>query len=465
MARPDAVSGIVVQRFDRLRLGGRFWGSALLLLGASLAALACLQDWRLNLFVIVFFGEVCLYAVAAGWLLTGRLFPASRQSAALAAILAVAVLLRAIALFAPQALSTDAFRYVWDGRVQAAGINPYRYVPVDPALGALRDTEIYPNINRATYAHTIYPPTAQIAFWAITRLGNGILGMKIGMLGFDAVTIAGLLALLRAYGLPSTRVLLYAWHPLPVWEFAGTGHVDAVAIAFVCLAFLAARRRAPYWTGAALAAATLVKFYPAVMAPVLYKRWDWRMPAAFAGTVALLYAPYLGVGRGVLGFLSGYTAEEGLRDGSGIFLWSLLQTSLHLPGDALRYYAPFVALCMAALGIWLQCRKQSEQSATRRPLAGALLLAGAFTLLVSPHDPWYFTWIVPLLCFRASLAHLWLTAACVTMYVLPDPTGLRTQALLYAPFLLLLALQHLLERRLNPLENLDAHRAQHPSRA
>jgi len=458
MARPDPVSSMVAQRFDwPLSLGTRFWCIALLLLGASLAALACLQEWRLNLFVIVFFVEVGLYAVAAAWLLSGRLYPASRQSAALAAILGVAVVLRAIALFAPQALSTDAFRYVWDGRVQAAGINPYRYVPVDPALAALRDTEIYPNINRATYAHTIYPPTAQIAFWAITRVSGSVLGMKIGMLAFDAVTIVCLLALLRAYGLPSTRVLLYAWHPLPVWEFAGTGHVDAVAIALVCLAFLAARRRAPYWTGAALAAATLVKFYPAVMAPVLYKRWDWRMPAAFAVIVALLYAPYLGVGRGVFGFLSGYAAEEGLRDGSGIFIWSLLQTLLHLPANALRYYAPCVALGMAALGIWLLCRKQNEQSATRRPMAGALLLAGAFTLLVSPHDPWYFTWIVPFLCFRPSLAHLWLTAACVTMYVLPDPTGLRTQALLYGPFLLLLAL--------TPLENIDAHRAQHPSRA
>jgi len=70
----------------------------------------------------------------------------------------VAVLLRAIALFAPQALSTDIFRYVWDGRVQAAHINPYRFIPADPALAPLRDDSIYPNINRADYAHTIYPP-------------------------------------------------------------------------------------------------------------------------------------------------------------------------------------------------------------------------------------------------------------------------------------------------------------------
>ena len=82
--------------------------------------------------------------------------------------------------------------------------------------------------------------------------------MKLGMLAFDGLSIACLIALLRRRGLPATRVLLYAWHPLPVWEFAGTGHVDALAIGLLMLAFLAASRRAPLWTGVALAAATLV---------------------------------------------------------------------------------------------------------------------------------------------------------------------------------------------------------------
>jgi hypothetical protein len=163
----------------------------------------------------------------------------------------------------------------------------------------------------------------------------------------------------------------------------------------------------------------------------------------------------------VFGFLSGYASEEGLRDGSGIFLVSLLQAVHRLPADPLRFYAPIVALIMAALGVWLQW----GHTTARRPMAGTLLLAGAFTVLVSPHDPWYFTWIVPFLCFRPSLAHLWLTAACVTMYVLPDPTGLRTQSLLYVPFLLLVPLQSLLERRLFLPENIDAHLAQHPFRA
>jgi hypothetical protein len=98
-------------------------------------------------------------------------------------------------------------------------------------------------------------------------------------------------------------------------------------------------------------------------------------------------------------------------------------------------------------------------------MAGPLLLSGAFTVLVSPHDPWYFTWLVPFLCFRLSLAHAWLTIACVLMYVLPDPTGVRSQALLYVPFFLLLVFQYFRERRPTSPEKIDDHRAHQPARA
>src|SRR5205085_8955923 len=133
-------------------------------------------------------------------------------------------------------------RYVWDGRVQAAGINPYRYVPADPALAFLRDQDIFPHINRADYAPTAYPPAAQAIFFLATRIQETGTAIKLVVTGFEAVTIAAILALLRCDGLPPERVLIYAWHPLPIWEFAGAGHIDAAAIAFLCLALFAAMR-------------------------------------------------------------------------------------------------------------------------------------------------------------------------------------------------------------------------------
>src|SRR5262249_31407075 len=108
-------------------------------------------------------GIAYLLAVALTWRggLSGR---------ALAAAFAVAVLTRLAVLLAPAYLSDDVNRYTWDGRVEAAGINPYRYVPVDPHLTALRDDTIFPNVNRSTYAPTIYPPVAEFIFFISTRI-------------------------------------------------------------------------------------------------------------------------------------------------------------------------------------------------------------------------------------------------------------------------------------------------------
>jgi hypothetical protein len=445
----------------QLRAG--FWIATTIYVVACSAALTFLRHGSLHAYVVVFGVLMAIYGVAAWCLLKGKLHRPGAEGKALVAILVVAALLRGIALFSPQVLSSDAYRYVWDGRVQAAHLNPYRYIPADPALMSLRDASIYPNINRADYAHTIYPPTAQLAFFAIERISDGIPAMKLGMLVFDGISITCLIALLRNHGMPATRVLLYAWHPLPIWEFAGAGHVDAIAIALLLLAFLTFARRASTLTGIALAAATLVKYYPVIAAPGLYRRWDWRMPVAFVVTVALLYMPYLSVGVDVSGFLSGYATEEGLRDGGGIWLLSLLKSLFSVPTDSLWLFAPVAAGVMFALSLWLQFSRKHRESGE---VGGALLLASSFTFLVSPHYPWYFTWLVPFLCFGLSPAHLWLTGSCALMYLWPDPTGIATQSVksvIYVPFLLLLLVQLRLKRRMCFPEACDADRTARPA--
>ena len=80
-------------------------------------------------------------------------------------------------------LSSDIYRYVWDGRVQAAGINPYRYFPAHEALAFLRDGTIFPHINRAEFAVTIYPPVAQFFFFVVTRIGESVTVMRFALLG------------------------------------------------------------------------------------------------------------------------------------------------------------------------------------------------------------------------------------------------------------------------------------------
>jgi len=389
-------------------------------------------------FVLLSLVQGALYLCAVGLTWRGGF---SRR--ALAAILAVAAVMRLGVLLAPPYLSDDVNRYVWDGRVEAAGINPYRYVPVDPHLATLRDDAIFPNVNRSTYAPTIYPPVAEYIFFIATRVSESLTWMKATMVCFELATAVLLLRLLVLFGLPRERILIYAWHPLVLWEFAGSGHIDAAVIAFVALALWARQREAAWLTGSALAAAALVKFFPAVIFPALYRRWDWKMPAAAAATVIVAYLPFLGVGTSVFGFLPGYVSEEDLQSGSGFFLWNLLKSVEPQVGDlGIVLYLVLAAVALASLAIYVVARDKADSHA----VASAMALAVAATVLLSPHYPWYFAWIVPFLCFRPLPSVLYLTVASPLLYFVPggpDPAGARMpfEAAIYGPFAILACLE------------------------
>jgi hypothetical protein len=349
------------------------------------------------------------------------------------ACLGCAALMRLIVLLAPPILSDDVYRYVWDGRVQASGVNPYRYVPADPALAALRDDAIYPHINRRDYATTIYPPGAQAIYLVITRLGESVSAMKLAMVGFEIAALALLAAMLGRAGLPRERILLYALHPLPVWEFAGSGHVDAAMIAAMTLALWLHQRGGRAATGAALAFAAVVKLFPLAIAPALWRRWDWRLPVAFGLVVALAYAPYLDVGVRVLGFLPTYVQEEGLQSGAAFYpLWLL---RLVVPVPAALYLAAAAAILLGLA--WRVVRRDDD----RAPWRDALLLAAAFLFLISPHFPWYLAWLLPLVCLVPWWPALYLASTGILLY-LPAPFAL-TGSIVYGGFAVLVLIDRL----------------------
>ena len=376
--------------------------------------------------------EALLYLPAAVAVLRdkGPVDPASRR--ALVFILVVAALLRAMLLFAPP-ISTDLYRYIWDGRVQHAGINPYRYFPADPALASLRDAAIYPSINRAAAAPTIYPPVAQFVFYLVTGIAQSVTLLKTAMVGFEALAVWAILRLMRRRAMSPARILLYVWHPLPIWEFAGSGHVDAVYIACLFGGLLAAEARRPAAAGLALTGLLLTKFFPVVVGPALYRRWGWRLPLVFAGLTVLCYLPYIGVGAKVLGFLGGYSDEEGLRDGSGVYLWLLLGHIVPLSAEWARAYFAFVALALAGLGVAVLLRRVDRDAS----VVGAFALALAVTVLMSPHYAWYFCWLVPFLVFVPSPAVFWLTASVPFLEQIEWPGDFNLASTIYIPFLVL----------------------------
>ena len=401
----------------------------------ALTGLALAIQWQDNLarFLAVAGLQGVAYLVAVWAVWNGG--PSSRRL--IFGIAAVAALMRVPVLCTPPYLSSDIYRYIWDGRVEAAGINPYRYVPADPVLAPLRDADIFPNINRAASAVTIYPPVAEMVFFAVTRISEFVTTMKAAMVGFEIVTFCLLVSLLERSGLPAARVAVYAWHPLPLWEFAGSGHLDAALIAFAVAALWAARRGRGGFAGLFLAGATLTKLYPALLFPALYRRWKWAMPAAFAAAIAACYLPFIAAGWQVLGFLPGYAGEEGFdRAGSGFYLLGLLRhlpLLVGLPGSVYLAVAAFILIGLG--GVFAFKRDVAP------PVVAAAGLAVAFTVVVSPHYAWYFAWLIVFACFLRSLALLWLTNACLLLYLIPvgshivrDDYRLAVESILYGPF-------------------------------
>ena len=332
-------------------------------------------------------------------------------------VVAFAIACRAVALLPAPFLSTDVYRYVWDGVVQHAHINPYRYVPGDERLAFLRapNQNVFDHINRRDYAHTIYPPAAQLLFYLITLVSPSVTFMKLAMVLFEGLTMFGLVKLLREMGMQREWTLLYAWFPMPIWEFAGSGHLDSIVMAFMVLALLFRSRNRPVLTGLFLGLAVLTKFYPLVLFPALYRRGDWKMPVTLAVLAALLYAPYLGVGKMVLGFLGGYADEEGMASGTRYFLLELIRHLPGLSGLSSAAYIGFVALVFLALAVWAWRTGCRVDSGRHKFLGPAFGLAVALMLLFSPHYPWYVAWLVPFLVLLPNLPVM--TYVCALFYL------------------------------------------------
>ncbi len=390
----------------------RLWVTNAILSLLGFGLLICTKQLTVEFhhFTIGFSGvagwSAILFAASAVVILT---LPANRFTLPL--LIGFGIAFRLVTLLPEPFMSSDIYRYAWDGVVQHAHISPYRYVPGDPALAFLRtpNRDLFDHINRRDYAHTIYPPVAQFLFYGITWFNASVTFMKLAMILFEGITIYALIELLQAIGRRREEVLLYAWCPLLIWEIGSSGHLDSAAIAFIALALLARLRQQSVATGIFLGAAILIKFYPLVLFPALWQRKDAKMPLAIACLATFSYACYASAGRLVFGFLGGYVQEEGMQSGARYFLLQWMQRFPGLERMSTTFYLVGVVGIMGSLALWSWRAGNGDQNSQRTQfwvqwfglpkrsafLPGALFLAFAMMLLFSPHYPWYVAWLIP----------------------------------------------------------------------
>ncbi len=330
--------------------------------------------------------------------------------AELAIILLGALVFRVLLL--PQApwLSRDSWRYLWDARVILHGYSPYVYAPENPILKPLRDALIYDNSGYRDVP-TVYPPVAQgIYVLSYLLAPSNLFVLKAIFLSFDMLACVGLALLLMQRGIDPRRMILYAWCPLPVVEFAIEGHLDALTGAFIILTLLCAIKRdsSVWWRvllGVLIALATLTKIYPLLLLLVVTRRRDWEVPVTCFATIILAYVPFIILGHGqVFGFFSTYATEQ--RQNAGVvplvvhfFTYNLLHLKDRI--TVLVQYAVDALLVgpILLLVFFLRLRERIRME------TATLILIGVVYAVSTHIFPWYTT--VLLLFVPLLIGPLW----------------------------------------------------------
>jgi hypothetical protein len=438
--------------------------------------------------IAVMAGEILL--VVRPGLNPARIRPLPLIAAAWVAFLVAAWLLRAVALrvavplillggiavqlaavSAPPQNSNDLYRYIWDGRVQAAGIDPYQYVPAARQLAGLRDELLWhpgaeycvtaagvrehpaadlaagcTAINRPTVP-TIYPPVAEAYFLGVHYLPEAdeeTTPIQAATALVAVLVTVLLLAGLRALGRDVRMAALWSWCPTVALEAGNSAHVDVVAVgiatAALCVLATARGRRGTVLGGVLLGLAIATKLIPALTLPAVLKRRWITVSAAAGGAFVAVYVPHvIAVGGRVIGFLPGYLHQEGYTSGTRFGIIGLLATG--------RAAIAAAALVMAVVALAVL-----RFSDPLQPWRGAVVMTAAALAVATPHYQWYALLLVMLVALDGRPE--WLAFAAGGYYAAEPGLGHLTppyryhDAIAYGVPLLIVALGWLVRRRL-----------------
>jgi alpha-1,6-mannosyltransferase len=318
-------------------------------------------------------------------------------------------------LLKPPGFDDDIHRYVWDGRVQRLGYNPYVVIPSDPALSALHTSETR-TLNHPDVPSP-YPAGAQLFFRAVTAIQESVFALKLAFVLCDLAIVFVLVDLLRRTGLGEHWVLAFTWHPLLATEVSGSGHIDIVGVMLLLVSAAALVRRWRALAAVAFAMAVAVKFLPIVLVPLYWRRLRIRDALLALFVFGLMYLPFLEKRRIPIGSLGTYVHSFRFNDP----VFATLE----------RVTAPQVAATVAVLSgflaaIWIRRRSaEASPDAFAWPMAASLFCAPVVY-------PWYLLWLLPFMRSISTLPiivwtisiiptyYVWHLRALGRLWILPD---------------------------------------------
>jgi hypothetical protein len=360
-------------------------------------------------------------------------------------VLGVGAIFQLLMITRPPADSDDDFRYLWDGKVQLAGIDPYRYAPTSPSLAQLRDGYLFPSghcqahliadgctrINLPT-VHTIYPPVAEGLFALVRLLSFGGHGQQLPLqlaAALGVLTVSWLLARhAQANELPLWTVAVWAWCPVTAIELSNNAHIDWLAVLFGVLALTVARGR-PILAGLLIGAGVATKLYPGLLGASMLRRRPVAVIGAAVALVVAVYLPHvLAVGAGVLGYLPDYLQTGGYGNGH--------QYRLIAPLLPHVLVTPVAVIIVAAVIGWALLRGDPDH-----PERSAVVVVGVAILVSTPTLPWYTLLLLAVAALAARPEWLGVVIAPTVEYLVVGVYGVsldRATTLAYLGGLLIL---------------------------
>ncbi len=315
--------------------------------------------------------------------------------------LALTAVWHVLFLLKPPGSDDDIHRYVWDGRVQRLGYNPYVLIPNDPAVTVLHTPETRA-LNHPDMPSP-YPAGAQLFFRVVTAIHESVFAMKVAFVLCDLAIVLLLFDVLRRSRQPVHWVLAYAWNPLLATDVAGSGHIDILGALLLLISVAALWRNRRALAAVAFALAIAVKFLPIVLVPLFWRRLRVRDALLGVFVFGLLYLPFLERGRIPTGSLIAYVQSFRFNDP----VFAMLE----------RLTAPHVAAGLAVFAGFLTAIWMGRNSAELSP--DALAWPMAASLLSAPVVySWYLLWLLPFLRpLRTVPLAIWTVSILPTYYV------------------------------------------------
>lgn len=222
-------------------------------------------------------------------------------------MLVAALAFRVLWIGALPELSDDYFRFLWDGRLWANGINPFSALPSSIlALSELPQgitPELYNQLNSPEY-FSVYPPIGQFTFGlaAILFPENdlaAVIILRVILILGDLFAFYSLRKILDHFRKPRDLAYIYLLCPLTIIEFTGNLHYEGLMMAFVLNAFYQILKRRWLSSAVLFGIAVSTKLIPLLFLPFLFRFAGWRIALTYYAVVALvlaiLFSPFFSV--------------------------------------------------------------------------------------------------------------------------------------------------------------------------